>query len=126
MSIPQVSSAKLDLPAAGNAREGPRPVVAPRPPQVGAGVAPANTDAMQAQQASPEQVTDAVQQMNRAMRLANSALEFSVDQDTDRVVVTMTDRDTGEVVRQYPSEEALALSRYLDSISQGALLSQKA
>lgn len=83
-------------------------------------------DAAQAHPASPEQVTEAVQQMNRAMRMANSALEFSVDQDTDRVVVTMTDRDTGEVVRQYPSEEALALSRYLDSVSQGALLSQKA
>ncbi len=126
MSIPQVSSVKVDLPAAGGARDGPRPAAAGRGPQVGAGVAPAMADAAQAHPASPEQVTEAVQQMNRAMRMANSALEFSVDQDTDRVVVTMTDRDTGEVVRQYPSEEALALSRYLDSVSQGALLSQKA
>ena len=126
MSIPQVSSVKLDLPAAGGAREGPRPAAAVKGPQVGAGVAPPNTDAVQAQQAGPEQVAEAVQQMNRAMKMANSALEFSVDQETDRVVVTMTDRDTGEVVRQYPSDEALALSRYLDSVTQGALLSQKA
>jgi flagellar protein FlaG len=124
MSIPQVSSVKLELPAAGSARDGPRPPAA-GVPQVGAGITSANTDTAQVP-ASPEQVTEAVQQMNRAMRMANSALEFSVDQETDRVVVTMTDRDTGEVVRQYPSEEALALSRYLDSVSQGALLSQKA
>jgi flagellar protein FlaG len=126
MSIPQVSSVKLELPAPSGARDGPRPAAAVKGPQAGAGVAPPTTDAVQAQQAGPEQVAEAVQQMNRAMKMANSALEFSVDQDTDRVVVTMTDRDTGEVVRQYPSEEALALSRYLDSVSQGALLSQKA
>jgi flagellar protein FlaG len=71
-------------------------------------------------------MTEAVQQMNRAMRMANSALEFRVDQDTDRVVVTISDRDTGEVVMQIPSEEALALSRHLNEAAKGALVSQKA
>jgi flagellar protein FlaG len=131
MSIPQVGSPGLDTQAMGKAREGPRPAAAANP-AVGSGnpdnprVASAAANAVQEQRASPEQVKEAVQQMNRAMRAASSALEFSVDQDTDRVIVTMTDRDTGEVVMQIPSQQTLALARYLDAASKGALLSQKA
>lgn len=130
MSIPHVGSPGLDIPPVGKAREGPRPAVAANPAvgngtQGSARAAPA-ADAVQERQASPEQVKEAVQQMNRAMRVASSALEFSVDQDTDRVVVTMTDRDTGEVVMQIPSQQTLALARYLEAASKGALLNQKA
>lgn len=131
MSIPQVGSPGLDTQAMGAARDGSRPaapaqVAAARAPQDGARVAQAAIDAAQEHRPSPEQVKEAVQQMNRAMRVASSALEFSVDQDTDRVVVTMTDRDTGEVVMQIPSQQTLALARYLEAASKGALLNQKA
>lgn len=131
MSIPQVSSPGLTTQVMGNAREGPRPGATANPAvgngsQANARSAPAAADAVPEHRANPEQVKEAVQQMNHAMRVASSALEFSVDQDTDRVIVTMTDRDTGEVVMQIPSEQTLALARYLDAASKGALLSQKA
>lgn len=131
MSIPQVASPGLDTQTAGNAREGPRSAAAGRPAaaadsRVVARVASAPADGAQEHRASPEQVKEAVQQMNRAMRTASSSLEFSVDQATDRVIVTMTDRDTGEVVMQIPSAQTLELARYLDNASKGALLSQKA
>lgn len=38
-------------------------------------------------------------------------LEFSVDKDTGSTVITVTSRQTGEVVRQIPNEEVLGLIR---------------
>ena len=39
----------------------------------------------------------------------NKGLEFSVHEDSGRDVIKVIDRDTKEVVRQYPSEEVLEL-----------------
>jgi flagellar protein FlaG len=49
-----------------------------------------------------------------------------VDEDTDRLVVKLTDRETGELIRQFPSEETLAISRSIGEFQQGFLLKQKA
>ena len=43
--------------------------------------------------------------------LKHQDLEFSVDKDTGSTVITVTSRNTGEVVRQIPSEEVLHLMR---------------
>jgi flagellar protein FlaG len=64
--------------------------------------------------------------MNQAMRQSNRALEFSVDEESERLVVKLTDGETGEVIRQIPSDETLAISRYIADVQQGLLLSQKA
>ena len=68
----------------------------------------------------------AVEEINRAMRQSNRNLEFSVDDATSRVVVRLTDTETGEVIRQIPSEETLAISRSIGEFQQGLLLKQKA
>jgi flagellar protein FlaG len=60
------------------------------------------------------------------MQQSNRNLEFSVDEDTDRLVVKLTDRETGELIRQFPSEETLAISRSIGEFQQGFLLKQKA
>jgi len=36
------------------------------------------------------------------------------------------DTDTGDLIRQYPSEEMLAISSAIDQFQQGVLLKQKA
>ena len=47
---------------------------------------------------------------------AGTQLKFRVDSDAGRVVVQVLDAQSGEVVRQIPREEALALARdVLDS-----------
>ncbi len=46
----------------------------------------------------------------------NNNLEFSVDDDTGRIVVKIVDRTTKEVIRQMPSEEMLAIAKALDNI----------
>lgn len=42
-----------------------------------------------------------------------SGLEFAVDDELGRVVVKVVDAETREVLKQFPSEEALALARSL-------------
>ncbi len=81
------------------------------------------------QQPSPEQLKNAVDDINRVMRQSNQSLEFSVDTNTKKLIVRMTDAGTGELIRQIPSEEALAIARSIDQFQQfqhGLLLKQKA
>jgi flagellar protein FlaG len=52
-------------------------------------------------------------------------LEFSIDDDTSRSVVKLIDQESGEVIRQFPAEEALRVARMLANLSTG-LLADKA
>jgi flagellar protein FlaG len=51
-------------------------------------------------------------------------LAFSIDEATEKTVVRVTDASTGELIRQIPSEEVLAIARSLDKF-QGLLLKQE-
>ncbi len=79
-------------------------------------------------QPSSAQVKDAVDSLNKAMKQINSDLEFSfsIDKDTQRTVIRVVDSKTGDMIKQYPSEEALAITRAVDKMQQGLLLRQKA
>lgn len=73
-----------------------------------------------------EQIGQAVQQMQRSLPSMARNLQFSLDEETGRTVVKVVDTDTNEVIRQIPSEEALAIAQTLDKESTGLLLKQKA
>lgn len=78
------------------------------------------------QQASTEQVKSAVENINRALKQSNQNLEFSVDESTNKQLFKLKDSETGDVIRQYPTEDMLAISRSIDQIQQGLLLKQEA
>ncbi len=80
------------------------------------------------QQPSPEQLNNAIDVINRVLQQSNHSLEFSVDSDTKRPVVKLVDTETGELIRQYPSDEMLAISRSIDQFQQrqGLLLKHQA
>lgn len=52
-------------------------------------------------------------------------LRFSVDHDTGRTVVKVTDANTQEVIRQIPAEEILQLAKEIDRM-QGLLFHKHA
>lgn len=52
-------------------------------------------------------------------------LEFTVDEETDRVIVKVYDAETQEVIRQIPAEEVLNMARHL-ARGDGLLLKAKA
>ncbi|MDP2028146.1 MAG: flagellar protein FlaG [Thiobacillus sp.] len=78
------------------------------------------------QKPSTEELKVAVAAINQVMQQANQSLEFSVDTSTNRTVVKMVDTGTGELIRQFPSEAVLAISRGIEQFQQGLLLTQKA
>lgn len=53
-------------------------------------------------------------QIERAVRASGRNLQFRVDDESGRVVVSVRDSDTGELIRQIPSEAALRIARSLD------------
>lgn len=67
----------------------------------------------------------AVKNLNRAMQEQAQNLEFSIDEDTDKTIVKLIDKSSGEVLRQIPSQEALEIAKALDQVS-GFLIRQKA
>ena len=70
-------------------------------------------------------VTDAIKQINRVVREAGQNIEFSVDDDSGRTVVKVVDTETNKVLRQLPSEAAMAIAKGLDSV-KGMLINSKA
>lgn len=88
----------------------------------GAGSAPA---AATGTPPSREAVAGAVKAINDAMLSSSQGLEFSIDDDTKGIVVKVIDVNTREVVRQMPSEEALAIAKSIDKM-QGLLIRQTA
>jgi flagellar protein FlaG len=72
------------------------------------------------------QVQQAAQMINKAIQSFSSNLEFSVDDAAvGKTVVRVVDKETGEMIRQIPSREALDIARALDRL-HGLLLQNQA
>jgi len=78
------------------------------------------------QKVSAEQLKSVVDNINKTMRQSNRSLEFTMDADSKQQLVRLVDTETGDVIRQFPSKEAMAISRAIDQFQQGLLLNQKA
>lgn len=59
----------------------------------------------------PQQLDDAVSNINEFVQNLSRSLQFSVDEASGRTIVKVTDSDTGDLIRQIPSDEILAISR---------------
>lgn len=76
-----------------------------------------------ARAADIEKTKQAVQDIERMMKLFSQSLQFSVDDAGNRAVMRIVDQETKEVIRQVPSKEAMEIARALEKI-QGLLLIQ--
>jgi flagellar protein FlaG len=79
-----------------------------------------------AQQPTSEQLKDAMEILNKEMKQMNSELVFTIDKETNKTVVRLVDMNTGDTIKQFPSEEALAISRAIDRMQKGLLVKQQA
>ncbi|MEI8622215.1 flagellar protein FlaG [Pseudoalteromonas sp. B129b] len=70
-----------------------------------------------------EQLEQMAQQLQDFMGEMNRSLQFKVDEDSGRDVIKVLDKNSGEVIKQYPSEEVLSLVSKL-SESAGILIDQ--
>jgi len=69
------------------------------------------------QQASNKTVTDTVEQMNQSSVIRNTSLQFVFDEKGDPPVVKVIDEDSGETIRQMPSELVVKLSKALEEMA---------
>jgi flagellar protein FlaG len=88
-----------------------------------------STSATSATAAAPTETTQAVQQpaavlssgqleqvvkeLNKTMASLKQGVEFSIDSDTHETIIKVVDQQTKEVIRQYPSKEALEIAKSL-------------
>jgi flagellar protein FlaG len=72
------------------------------------------SDATKKPPVDAKELDGAVKQLNDTAQLFNTQLQFSVDKDTGRRVVKVTDSQTNQVIRQIPSEDVLRLSKAID------------
>ena len=69
-------------------------------------------------------VQEAIESLNEQMRASNRSLNFSMDAQVNRVVITVRNSDSGEVVRQIPDEAILRVAHNLKKV-RGLLLNEE-
>lgn len=74
-----------------------------------------------AEKMTSEQLNKVAQQLQDFMGEMNRSLEFIVDEDSGRDVIKVLDKDTGDLIKQYPSEEVLSIISKLSNAS-GSLI----
>ena len=61
-------------------------------------------------------IESAVAEISEFVQAQNRQLAFSIDEASQRSVVKVTDSESGDVIRQIPSEEVLALSERIKEL----------
>ncbi|WP_205750533.1 flagellar protein FlaG [Azonexus hydrophilus] len=70
-------------------------------------------------------VENAVERLSKFVANTKAEISFSIDQESGIQVVKVLDSQTKDVIRQFPSEEAIQLAQALDKL-QGLLVKDKA
>jgi flagellar protein FlaG len=71
-----------------------------------------------------EQLKMVAQQLQDFMGEMNKGLEFTVDKDSGRDVIKVIDKQNGDLIKQYPTEEVLDMVSKL-SDATGSLINEK-
>ncbi|MCF8150239.1 MAG: flagellar protein FlaG [Burkholderiaceae bacterium] len=124
MNIQAISSSGVSVPVPAAPQGGAAQSVSPQPQAVFVQALP--NQSSQAQPASDRaQVEEAVAKVKvQIQAVSRNSLDFSIDDSTGKTVVRITDHETGEMIRQIPSQEMLDIARSIDRM-QGILVQQK-
>ena len=99
----QRAKSRVDAPtAADKPAEPARPVLAAPPVEV-------------------RKIESVTRQIDSFLRSMNRSLQFRLDESSGRMIVSICDSETGEVIRQVPGEDALRIAQSLESRLSGML-----
>lgn len=112
--VAPVQGTAVDANGADPRRQGSSTQASYTAPVAGAAVGPGDLD----------QLASLVEEMTRAAAESGTALEFRVEEDLQRVVVSVVDRSDGTVLRQIPSAEVLRVARMLREQQAGLISTQ--
>lgn len=79
----------------------------------------------QEQSLSNQELAKAVENIQARLDVMRTKLGFSLHGETEDIVVEVTDRESGELIRQIPSEEVMEIRAKLDELV-GILFDKKA
>ena len=74
---------------------------------------------------SDAEVLRAIVEVNKYLKQSANSVQFTIDQDSGKTVVKIVDPETETVIRQIPSEQAVAISKDLAKL-QGLLVRDRA
>lgn len=87
----------------------------------------------QEQAAALNQVEQTVSDLNSFVQTVQRGIQFSVHEDTGHSIITVTDKESGDVIRSFPSEKVLEMAAYLaenkaqaDDATRGLLVNDSA
>ena len=125
MNIQSVSSSGPPAPPVAPQGGAPQAAAAPQPAAVQIQSLPGQSSQAPAvpERANVEQAVAKVKVQIQA--ISNNSLDFAIDDSSGKTIVRVTDRESGELIRQIPSQEMLEIARSLDRL-QGILVKQKA
>ena len=90
-------------------------VVTPTPPR-GAPMPPVGPLAPNDAERLTQAFDNVVSQLNQQMQLNNRNLGFTLDRRLNTPVITVTDKNTGDLVRQIPAESVLRVAHSIENL----------
>lgn len=73
-----------------------------------------------------QQLQSAVSELNDFVQNIRRNLEFTIDDESGRIVIKVIDSESKEIIRQIPPEEAVQLAQALEGTRDGTILNAKA
>lgn len=100
-----------------------RPAVVPAPETVPKDALKPEFEPAVSKEEMRENMREAIKRLNEMMREGSRNLNFSMDETIDRVVITVKNASTGEVVRQIPDATLLQVAHNIENL-KGMLYNQ--
>lgn len=69
-----------------------------------------------AKEINKEDLKKLADELNADFKLFNASISFSIDDETQKTVIKILNRDTEEVIREFPPEELLKLASRLTEV----------
>ena len=86
-----------------------------------ADLAQAPAKSAQAAERQPVNRAELQKELDETLKDSQTALQFRVDDDAQRVVVSVVDRESGDVIYQIPTEVALRIAKRIRDAGQGMI-----
>jgi flagellar protein FlaG len=118
--ISSIASIKASSGAATNSRQVATTDVASLPDNGGQAL-PINGKEQPPQTANTVEVRQAVSKINEVVQSVQRDLSFNMDEDSGKTVIRVVDTESGELIRQIPSEEVLAIASQLREFQEDAV-----
>ena len=67
------------------------------------------------------EIREAISEINEFVQSVQRDLSFNMDESSGRTVIRVIDRDSGDLIRQIPSEEVLAIASQIRGVRESAM-----